>query len=80
VNTSLIASAPVASIGNGVRIGASGAKTSSIVLASAWASPLLVASWKRLIVALLASYSPDISLTPRRRRQSTVAVIMVCAP
>jgi hypothetical protein len=49
----LSASAPVASTGNGVRIDTSGSTTSSIVFEMSSASPVLVASWNRLNVALL---------------------------
>src|SRR5689334_13868506 len=51
------ACAPVTSIGNGVRITASGATSSSIVLSSSSRSPVLAASWNRLNDALLAATS-----------------------
>jgi hypothetical protein len=53
VNTSLSLSAPVALSGNGVRTTASGSTSSSIVLEISCASPVFVASWNRLTVALL---------------------------
>ena len=53
VDTSLSGCAPVASIGNEVWITASGSTSSSIVLEMSSASPVVVASWKRLTVALL---------------------------
>src|SRR5215831_10171461 len=60
-HTCLAACAPVASIGNGVRISTSGATTSSIVLEMSSASPVLTASWMRLNVALLlVSWAVDI--------------------
>src|SRR5262249_21817148 len=65
-------SAPVASTGKGVRISASGATTSSIVLKMRSASPLLRASSKRSTAALLVACWPvDIwfSLLVRRSHQ-----------
>jgi hypothetical protein len=50
----LAASAPDASIGDGVRIRMSGSTTSSIVFEMSSVSPVLTASMKRLNVALLA--------------------------
>src|SRR4051812_41213304 len=63
-HTCLSASGPAASIGNGVRMTASGATSSSIVLKSNSTSPVLAASWKRLNVALLSS-GVDIRLLRR---------------
>src|SRR5207253_9901354 len=78
-NTSFSACTPVASTGNGVRISTSGSTMSSIVQQTvalrgcgegkfemSSASPVLVASWKRLNVALLlVSRGVDILASPR---------------